>query len=48
MQHTIVREGGTVVDDQLETPDGVFSSDGIVYTCAPLWTSMTRWSRPWW
>lgn len=34
MQHTIVREGGTVVDDQLETPDGVYSSNGIVYTCA--------------
>jgi hypothetical protein len=34
MQHTIVRENGRVVDDLLHTPAGVFSSNGIVYTCA--------------
>src|SRR5438093_898467 len=34
LEHSITRTNGTVSDDWLQTPQGVTSQDGPVYTCA--------------
>lgn len=34
LRRDLTRNGSTIVDDELETPEGAFTSHGIVYDCA--------------
>ena len=34
LKHTVLRSGGRIVDDTLETPEGGYTPGGIVYDCA--------------